>query len=99
MFKRAVHPGAILQDELAELGIAPADFERQIQAVPGSIAAIIAGHSSITVDTAVRCGHWFGVEPEFWLNLQTQYDLAVADAAIGAAVCQLPTAPVAGRRF
>ena len=99
MFKRAVHPGAILQDELAELGVAPADFERQIQAVPGSIAELIAGHSSITGDTAIRFGHWFGVEPEFWLNLQAQYDLAVADAAIGAAVRHLPTAPVAGRRF
>ena len=84
MFKRAVHPGAILKDELAERGVAPADFERQIQAVPGSIAELIAGHSAITGDTAIRFGHWFGVEPEFWLNLQAQYDLAGADAVVGA---------------
>lgn len=92
MFRRAVHPGIILKDELAELGISPTEFARQIQVPPNRISQIIAGKRSITGDTALRCGHWFGYEPQFWLNLQAQYDLAVAEAQVGAAVRELPAA-------
>lgn len=92
MFRRAVHPGIILKDELAELGISPTEFARQIQVPPNRISQIIAGKRSITGDTALRCGHWFGSEPQFWLNLQAQYDLAVAEAQVGAAVRELPAA-------
>ena len=45
-------------------------------------------------DTALRFGHWFGVEAQFWLNLQTQFDLAVAEESIGAELKHLPTAAV-----
>ena len=90
MFRRAVHPGIILRDELAELGVSPTEFARQIQVPPNRISQIIAGKRSITGDTALRCGHWFGAEPQFWLNLQSQYDLAVAEAQVGAAVRELP---------
>lgn len=92
MFRRAVHPGIILKDELAELGISPTEFARQIQVPPNRISQIIAGKRSITGDTALRCGHWFGSEPQFWLNLQAQYDLAVAEMRVGAAVRELPAA-------
>ncbi len=77
MLKRAVHPGVILKDELAELGVAPTAFARQIDVPPNRVSRIIAGKHSITDDMALRFGHWFGVEPQFWLNLQTQFDLAV----------------------
>ena len=92
MFRRAVHPGIVLRDELAELGVSPTEFARQIQVPPNRISQIIAGKRSITGDTALRCGHWFGAEPQFWLNLQSQYDLAVAEAQVGAAVRELPAA-------
>ena len=92
MFRRAVHPGIVLRDELAELGVSPTEFARQIQVPPNRIRRIIAGKGSITGDTALRCGHWFGAEPQFWLNLQAQYDLAVAEAQVGAAVRELPAA-------
>ena len=46
----------------------------------------------MTGDTALRFGHWFGIEPQFWINLQTQFDLAAADRRVGAAVRALPTA-------
>ena len=92
MFKRAVHPGEILKDELDELGISQTTFARQIDVPPNRVSQIIAGKRSITSDTALRFGHWFGVDPQFWLNLQTQFDLAEAELRIGTAVRQLPTA-------
>ena len=91
MFMRAVHPGEILRDELEELGITPTEFARQIAVPPNRIARIVAGKRSITGDTALRLGHWFGAEPQFWLNLQSQYDLAQAHKAAGAGIHRLPT--------
>ena len=97
VFKRAVHPGLILKDELAELNITPTDFARQIDVPPNRISQIIAGKRSVTGDTALRFGHWFGVDPQFWLNLQAQYDLAMAAEKSGDAVKELPTAAGSSR--
>ena len=93
MFKRAVHPGEVLKGELEEFGVTPAEFARQISVPANRISQIIAGKRSITGDTALRLGHWFGVEPQFWLNLQTQFDLATADERVGEEVRRLPVAP------
>ena len=92
MFRRAVHPGVILKDELAELGVSQATFARQIGVPSRRISQIVVGKRPVTGDTALRFGHWFGVDPQFWLNLQTQFDLAAADQQVGAAVRELPTA-------
>ncbi|MYD71406.1 MAG: HigA family addiction module antidote protein [Acidobacteria bacterium] len=92
MLKRTVHPGIVLRDELAELDVTPTEFARQIAVPPNRISQIIAGKRSVSGDTALRLGHWFGVEPQFWMNLQNQYDLAIADRRTGAAVRELPTA-------
>ena len=70
----------------------PTVFARLFGVPPNRISQIIAGKRSITGDTALRFGHWFGVEPQFWMNLQAQFDLAAADRMVGAAVRQLPTA-------
>ena len=91
MFKRAVHPGEILKDELEELGVTPTSFARQIGVPPNRVGQIIAGKRAVTSDTALRFGHWFGVEPQFWLNLQAQLDLVAADQRAGAAIRRLPT--------
>ena len=97
MLKRAIHPGEILKDELEEFGTTPTALARQIDAPPNRISQIIAGKRAITGDTALRFGHWFGVEPQFfWLNLQTQYDLAIAERRSGATVRSLPTAAADG---
>ena len=92
MFRRVVHPGEILRDELMEMGITATEFARQIDVPPNRISQIISAKRCITADTALRFGHWFGVEPQFWLNLQTQYDLVVADRRVGGLVRELPTA-------
>ena len=92
MFSRSVHPGEILKDELEELGVTQAAFARQIEVPPNRVSQIIAGKRSVTGDTALRFGHWFGVEPQFWLNLQSQFDLATAERRNGAEIEALPKA-------
>ena len=91
MFMRAVHPGAILKDELEELGITPTEFARQIDVPANRVSQIIAGKRGITGDTALRFGHWFGTDPQFWLNLQAQWDLVQAEQETGEAIRHLPT--------
>lgn len=91
MFKRAVHPGEILKDELEELGITPTELARQIDVPSNRVSQIISGKRAITGDTALRLGHWFGTDPQFWLNLQVQFDLAVADRQTGNTIRHLPT--------
>ncbi len=91
MFKRIVHPGLILKDELEEFAITPTEFARQIDVPPNRVSQIISGKRSITGDTALRFGHWFGVDPEFWLNLQAQFELATADRETGELIRKLPT--------
>ncbi|MDE2465224.1 MAG: HigA family addiction module antidote protein [Alphaproteobacteria bacterium] len=91
MFMRAVHPGVILRGELQELGVTPTAFSRQIEVPANRVSQIIAGKRSITGDTALRFGHWFGTEPQFWLNLQSQFELALANKETGETIRHLPT--------
>lgn len=93
MFMRASHPGLVLKDELEELGITAAELSRQIGVPPNRIGQIIAGKRAVTGDTALRLGHWFGMEPQFWLNLQAQFDLVQAERATGEEIRRLPTRP------
>ena len=91
MLRRAVHSGRVLKDELAELGVTPTEFARQIDVPANRVSQIINGKRLITGDTALRFGHWFGVEPQFWLNLQAHFDLVAADGETGDAIRLLPT--------
>lgn len=93
MSRPAIHPGEILADELEELGVTPAELSRQIGVPPNRISQIIHGKRAITGDTALRLGHWFKTSAEFWLNLQTAYDLRVAAEEVGRAIAKLPTRP------
>ena len=94
MLKRAVHPGEILKDELAEVGVTPTELARQIAVPANRMSQIINGKRSITGDTALRLAHWFNTDPQFWMNLQTQFDLVAADKEAGAAIKDLPTCQV-----
>ena len=91
MARPAIHPGEILRAELEELGITPTEFARQISVPPNRISQIIGGRRSITGDTALRLGHWFGNSPEFWLNLQSANDLRIAAQVAGRHISRLPT--------
>jgi addiction module HigA family antidote len=97
MPRPAIHPGEILADELNELEITPTELSRQIAVPPNRISQIIQGKRAITGDTALRLGHWFQTSPQFWLNLQSAYDLRIAGNEIGREVAALPTKPVKRR--
>lgn len=90
MFMRAVHPGAILKDELEEIGVTPTEFARQIGVPPNRVSQIIAGKRAVTGDTALRFGHWFGTEPQFWLNLQSAFEIRLAAEKAGDEIARLP---------
>lgn len=86
----AVHPGEILNDELHELGLTPTELARQLAVPPNRITQIIHGKRAITGDTALRLAHWFGTDPQFWLNLQASYEIDVAVEQVGAEIKKLP---------
>jgi addiction module HigA family antidote len=91
MPRPAIHPGDILADELSELGITPTEFARQIRVPANRISQIVNGKRAITGDTALRLGHWFGNAPQLWLNLQSAYDLRLAEEGLGSELAALPT--------
>ena len=83
MAREPIHPGEILADELTELGISATELARQIKVPANRISQILSGKRSITADTALRLGRWFGTGPKIWLNLQQAYDLDVAALEMG----------------
>jgi addiction module HigA family antidote len=72
-------PGEILSEEFMKpMGLSINQLARDIDVSPGRISEIVNGKRTITADTALRLGKYFGVSPEVWLNLQTDYDLRIA---------------------
>jgi addiction module HigA family antidote len=90
MARTPIHPGEHLAEELKELGISAAEMARQIDVPVNRVTGIINGQRGVTADTALRLGHWFGTSPEFWLNLQTLYELRLARKKVGNRVEKLP---------
>ncbi len=74
---RAIHPGEILRDELDFLGLSANRFALKLHVPANRITAIIKGTRSISAETALRLAQFFGTTPEFWINLQTSYDLKI----------------------
>ncbi len=71
-------PGEVLKEEFLDpMGITPYALAKGIFVDPPRIAAIIQGKRKITADTAMRFSRFFGTTPEFWLNMQSRYDLEV----------------------
>ena len=90
MARTPIHPGEHLAEELQELAISAAELARQLDVPVNRVTAIINGQRGVTADTALRLGHWFGTSPEFWLNLQTLYELRLARQEVGNQVKKLP---------
>ncbi len=95
MKRPPIHPGEILADELQELGVSPTELARQISVPANRLTQIVQGKRAITGDTALRLGHWFRTSPQFWLNLQSAYDLRIAAEQVGEIVRKLPRRPAA----
>src|SRR5688572_24817000 len=91
MARLAIHPGEQLADELKALDMSAAELARQLGVPTNRVTGIVNGQRAITGDTALRLGHFFGTSPEFWLNLQTLYELRVAEQKTGKKIKALPT--------
>ena len=76
----AIHPGEHLAEELNELGMSASE----------RITAILNGQRGLTGDTALRLAHFFGTSAQFWLNLQSIYELRIAQQKAGKAIHALP---------
>jgi addiction module HigA family antidote len=87
----AIHPGEHLAEELSELGMSAAELARQIDVPTNRITEILNGRRAITGDTALRLAHFFGTTAEFWLNLQTLYEIRLAEQKSGNSIRALPT--------
>jgi antitoxin HigA-1 len=77
-----IHPGEILLEEFMKpLGVTARQLAADIDVPPSRISEIVNARRPITADTALRLGLFFQMEPRFWLNLQTEYDLRVTERA------------------
>jgi addiction module HigA family antidote len=74
-----IHPGEILlEDFMKPMGITARQLSADIDVSPSRISDIVHGNRPITADTALRLGLFFSMEPRFWLNLQSEYDMRIA---------------------
>ena len=79
-----IHPGEVLMEEfLKPMGISQYRLAKDISVPPRRINEIVHGDRCITADTALRLGRYFGISPQFWLNLQSHFDLAQEEDRIG----------------
>lgn len=86
----AIHPGEHLAEELQALDMSAAELARQLDVPTNRITQILNGTRAITGDTALRLAHFFGTSAEFWLNLQSLYDLRLAQEKAGRSINALP---------
>jgi len=86
MARTPIHPGEILGDELEEIGISAKRLADAIEVPPNRLYQLLAGKRSITADTALRLGRYFGMTADFWMNLQSAYELDSARQQVGKAI-------------
>jgi antitoxin HigA-1 len=87
----AIHPGEHLAEELKELGMSAAELARKLDVPTNRVTGILNGQRSITGDTALSLAHFFGTSAEFWLNLQSLYEIRLAQKKAGRSIRSLPT--------
>lgn len=78
----AIHPGAFLRETLDDLGLTQAAFASALGVSPMRISHLLKGDRPVTAELALRLGRALGQTPQYWLNLQTSYDLKVAQAEL-----------------
>jgi addiction module HigA family antidote len=86
-----IHPGEHLAQELNELGMSAAELARKLGVPTNRVTGILNGQRAVTGDTALRLAHFFGTSPGFWLNLQSLYEIRIAQNKAGRAIRALPT--------
>jgi antitoxin HigA-1 len=86
-----IHPGEHLAEELGALEMSAAELARRLDVPTNRITEILNGRRAITGDTALRLAHFFGTTAEFWLNLQSLYEIRIAQRKLGKSIKSLPT--------
>ena len=86
-----IRPGEQLAEELNALDMSAAELARKLRVPTNRVTQILNGTRSITGDTALRLAHFFGSSAQFWLNLQSLYDLRLAEQKAGKSIKTLPT--------
>ena len=89
--REPIHPGETLKEDLDALGMSASELARRIEVPTNRITEILNGRRSVTGDTALRLGRFFGTSGEFWLNLQKLYELRLAHQKNGATIVRFPT--------
>ena len=82
------HPGRLLKRELEARGLSANRLALDLSVPSGRITDILNGRRGITADTAVRLGRYFGNRPQFWLDLQSQYEIALVERDRGAEIAK-----------
>jgi addiction module HigA family antidote len=90
MAPTAIHPGEHLAEELKELDRSAAELARKLDVPANRVTSILNGRRAITGDTALRLAHFFGTSAAFWLNLQSLYELRMAQTKVGKSIEELP---------
>jgi antitoxin HigA-1 len=90
MARTPIHPGEILSDELEEIGLSAKRLADAIQVPPNRLYQVLAGKRNITADTALRLGQYFGMSADFWMNLQSSYELDLARRQYGKEIQRIP---------
>lgn len=85
----AIHPGEFLIEVLDELGISQAQFARAINVSPMRISHVVHGARPVTAELALRFGRALGQSPQYWLNLQADYELKIAEDTVGEQVAEI----------
>src|SRR5690349_11582617 len=83
-----IHPGRLLKRELAARRLSASKLSLDIGVPSGRVSDILNGRRAITADTAVRLGRYFGNRAQFWLDLQSQYDIGVVEREKGAEIAR-----------
>ena len=91
MSPTAIHPGEHLAEELNALGLSAAALARHLNVPTNRITQILNGRRAISGDTAIRLAHFFGTSEQFWMNLQTLYEVKCAQHKVGKTLRTLPT--------
>ena len=93
MARTPIHPGEILGDELEEIGLTAKKLADVIEVPPNRLYQLLAGKRNVTADTALRLAQYFGMSADFWMNLQSAYELDLARQQVGKAIQRIPRQP------
>ncbi len=85
---RPIHPGEILREEMKELGLSARRLAKALGVPVNRITGIVREERAVTANTALRLARYFNSTPEFWLNLQSAYDLRRTRLAVGKQIAQ-----------